>query len=390
MSNNPERIYLDYAAATPMDRESFEVYERVSRETAGNPSSIHESGRIAKKTLDEARATVARIAGSQPREVVFTASGTEANNLAILGLARAYKQFGRHIIVSAIEHASVLKTAEYLEEHEGFEVTRVPVNSAGIVSLENIKNVIRPDTILISVMYVNNEIGSIQPIRKIGTMVREIRKNGFNTHLPIFHTDACQASPYFSLHYGDLNVDLMTINSSKVYGPKGVGCLVKRGSVELSPIMYGGDQEFGYRPGTENMPAISAFAYALEKAQGIREEESLRLTELRARAIEKISAAFPEAIILGDIKTSAPHILALALPDLDGERTVIELSQQGFDVSTGSACSVGKEPVSHVVRALELSREYERGVLRLSFGRETLNDDIRAFIKVLKDIKTPR
>jgi len=382
MSNNDEskRVYLDYASSTPMDQEVLDLYVKNSRYFA-NPSSIHDSGYNAKKILEDSRQKIAKIAGCQARDIIFTGSGTEANNLAILGTARANRVFGRHIIMSSIEHASIRNLKPVLEQ-EGFEVTELPVSSNGLIDIENLKSLIRQDTILISIIYVNNEIGVVQNIRKIGAELRQWRADNKSTNHPIFHTDACQASGLFNINSGDLNLDLMALNSSKVGGPKGAGCLVKRGGIKLEPLIYGGEQEFGYRAGTENVAGISAFALALEKAQEDRASEYERLVIIRKKAIELLSANFKDIKII-DFRSQSPHILAFSLPNEDGESLVIKMSQVGFDISSGSACSVGREPVSHVVQALKTTPEYERGFLRLSFGRMTTTEDILKFVETL-------
>lgn len=382
MSNivSKKRVYLDYSASAPINGEILDLYVKNSQIFA-NPSSIHDSGYNAKNILDESRLKIARMAGCQPREVIFTSSGTEANNLSILGTARANKAFGRHVIMSSIEHASIRNLKPVLEG-EGFEVSVLPVSSAGLVDIDELLKLIRKDTILVSVIYVNNEVGVVQNIRKIGSELRGLRSQNQSSHFPIFHTDACQASALLNIHAGDLSLDLMTLNSSKVGGPKGVGCLIKRGNINLEPLIYGGDQEFGYRAGTENIAGISSFALALEKAQENRASEYERLNKIREKAIELLNQNFSDIYIF-DSKFQAPHILAFALPNQDGEKLVLQMSQAGFDISSGSACSVGREPISHVVKALNLPTEYQRGVLRLSFGNGTTEEDISKFVETL-------
>ena len=291
MNPKTNTIYLDHAASTPLRNEAYEAMLLHLKGNYGNAGSIHHIGRKAFDALEHARADVANTLGVSGNEVIFTGSGTEANNLALMGTARAHGARGKHILVSAIEHKSVLETAESLHR-EGFAIEYIKVDAEGKVSVTDVLKRIRPETILISVMYANNEIGTIEPIAELGDAIKKNHPH----NPPLFHTDACQASGQLPINPRDLQVDLMTLNSSKVYGPKGVGLLYVREGVELAPLVHGGDQEHGKRGGTENVAGIVGFATALRLAEEERESASKSLIELRDNFIHAVKERLPQAI----------------------------------------------------------------------------------------------
>jgi len=374
MENN---IYLDHAATTPMDPLVYEVMKPYFIDKFGNPSSIYQTGQIAKNAIEKSRLQVAEILNAKPEEIIFTSGGTESDNLAILGVARANKHKGKHIITSNIEHHAVLHACEALEK-EGFEVTYIPVEKNGIVSPDKVKKAMRDDTVLVSIMYANNEIGTIQPIAKIG---RTCKKRD----IP-FHTDACQTTGALMLDVDKLHLDLMTINGSKMYGPKGVGVLYIRKGIALSQIMYGGGQEKKIRPGTENVPAIIGFAKALEIAEKEREKESKRLTKLRDYMIKEILNKIPKTQLNGDAINRLPNNVNISILEIEGESLLLRLDMKGISASSGSACTSGSLDPSHVILALGKPSFVAHGSLRFTLGRSTTKKDIDYVLEVLPKI----
>jgi len=365
-------VYLDHAAAAPTDPDIVKAMFPYFADAYMNPSSMHESGRRAAHAILESRARVARVIGSAPEEIIFTGSGTESDNLAVLGAARGNAVRGKHIIVSALEHKAVMESAHALQR-EGFSVSIAPADKRGRVNPEEIATLVTDDTTLVSVMLANNEIGTVEPVREIAAALKERRRaSGF----PLIHTDACQAAGYLSLNVNALGVDLMTLNGSKAYGPRGVGVLYKKSGVLLSPVIFGGHQEGGARAGTESVPLIVGVATALEKAEAMREEESARLETLRAYFIEKLREAFPDILINGDSQKHLPHIVHVTVPNIEGESMVLLLDQAGVECATGSACSSNDLRPSHVLSAIGQNAELMHGSVRFSMGRGTNKDDI--------------
>ena len=347
-----KRIYLDYAAGV------------------GNPSSVHEEGRKAKKIIDDAKTRIGKFLHCRAEELVLTGSGTEANNLAIFGTV--YPQEA-HIISTAIEHHSILGPLAKFKN-----VTYILPKTNGIVDPDDIAKALRPDTKLVSVMYANNEIGTIQPIRAIKKAIGDI----------LLHTDACQASSYLNLNVQELEVDLMTINSSKVGGPAGIGALFVRRGVKLMPQILGGDQERGLRAGTQNPALAQGFAKAFEKAQAMKEKESARLVKLRDWFI----AQFPEATLNGDALLRLPNNINLSFDGVDGEMLMLRLDERGIAVSTGAACTVTSNEPSHVLQALYPTRpplygkgEAKEGNIRITLGRSTTKKDLARAVKIIKE-----
>ncbi len=399
-----KNIYLDYAGATPLDPQVERVILRHLK-NFGNASSAHAIGRAAKKIIDDSRLTAAEVLNCRPTEIVFAGSGTESANLAVFGAARAYKSFGRHIVTTKIEHHAVLRACQYLERAEDFRVAYLDVEKNGIVNPEAVKKALRSDTILVSVMYANNEIGALQPIKAIAKIIRDFRnrqpqtthpeklRNGAGYSLqtggktPFFHTDACQAAGALDLNVQELGVDLMTLNGSKIYGPKGTGCLFVRHGISLAPVIVGGGQERGLRAGTENPALIAGFAKALEIADRNKEKESARLTKLRDYLIAEILKKIPSARLNGDPKLRLPNNINISFKDIDGEMLMLALDQKGIQVSTGSACTATIRQLadgpSHVIGAIGNPAGW--GNLRLTLGRQTTKKDLSHITKVLTE-----
>ncbi len=373
-----EPIYLDHAATTPLDPEVRTAMEPYLTEAFGNPSSSHRWGRAARAAVDEARERVAQVLGADPREIVFTAGGTEADNLALRGVAWAARRAGRgrHLIVSAVEHHAVLHTAEELAA-DGFEVTVLPVDEEGFVDPDRVLEALRTDTVLVSLIYANNEIGTIQPIAEIG---RVLRARG----IP-FHTDAVQAAGHLPLRVDELGVDLLSLSGHKFYGPKGVGVLYVRHGTPILPQITGGGQERGLRSGTENVAGIVGLAAALEKAERLRESEARRLRPLRDRLLEEIPRRIPGTRITGPRggDRRLPHHASFVFDGVAGDSLVLLLDREGIAASSGSACSAGVLEPSHVVLALGVPPEQAVGSLRLTLGRGTTPEQIDRVLEVL-------
>ncbi len=370
-------IYMDYASTTFVDEAVQKVMEPYFSQEYGNPSSFHMLGFTARDAVADARSTVAGLLHCKDQELIFTGSGTESINLALKGVAFAQQKQGNHIVTSSIEHHAVLETCKYLEKH-GFEVTYVKPNSKGIVEVEQIEKAIRPTTILISLMYVNNEIGTIQPIEQVGTLAQ--RK-----HI-LFHTDACQAAGYLDLDVQRLHVDLMSLNGSKIYGPKGVGVLYKKIGVAVEPLIHGGGQEFGLRSGTEHVAGIVGFAKALEIAQLLKERETQRLTSLRDYCIRRIVHEIPGSVLNGDQEQRIPNNVNVSFEGLEAQPLLMELNAVGIAASTGSACASQNDDPSHVILSVTKSAARAKSSLRLTFGRGTTQQDVDYVIEQLKKI----
>ncbi len=360
-------IYLDHAATTYVKPEVFEAMKPYFSEHFGNASSIYSIGRDSKKAVEEAREKVAKALGAEAREIFFTGSGSEADNWAIKGIAAANKKKGNHIITSSIEHPAVLNTCKYLEG-EGFEVTYLPVDSDGVISLEDLRKAIKDTTILISIMFANNEIGTIQPIKEIGAIARE-------KGIP-FHTDAVQAVGNIAVDVNDMNIDLLSLSSHKFYGPKGVGALYVRKGVKISSFIHGGAQERGKRASTENLPGIIGFGKAIELAVENMESYNKKLLELREKTIEGLMAKVPYIKLNGHRTNRLPGNVNISFQFIEGESLLLMLDMMGVCGSSGSACSSGSLDPSHVLMAIGLSHEIAHGSLRLTFGDENTQEDV--------------
>jgi cysteine desulfurase len=357
-------VYLDHAAATPMDPDVLAVMLPYFSKQFYNPSATYSAGQSAHKALDVARAQVAHWVGSRPSEIIFTAGGTEANNLAIHGVMRQFPE--ANIVISSIEHDSVLIPAGQ------YDVRTVTVLPDGRLNLDDLRSKIDERTVLVSVMYVNNEIGTIQPLRDVAQIINEKRAERTASKLPLlFHTDACQAANYLDVHAARLGVDLLTLNGGKIYGPKQSGALYVKGGTVLVPLITGGGQERGLRSGTENTAASIGFAAALQGAQSRRHDESRRLEILQKDCIKLIAELLPNAQINGSIKYRLANNIHLTIPGIDNERLLIQLDELGIMAAAGSACSASNDEPSHVLRALGLSDADAQASLRLTFGRTT-------------------
>lgn len=382
MKKSNMNIYLDHAAATPLDRRVEKSMRPFFRKEFGNPSSFHTSGKSAKDAIQAARKKIAGILHVGSDEILFTSGGTESDNLAVLGVARANVAHGKHLIVSAIEHHAVLEAAMFLEKKEGFSVTYLKPDRDGIITPDQVFEALRPDTTLVSIMYANNEIGTIEPISEIGNVIqkyRSERKNAF----PVFHTDACQAAGYSDVNVEKLHVDLLTLNGSKIYGPKGIGLLYLHRGLKIQPLQFGGAQERGLRPGTENVACIVGLAEAFEIVQMEKEKESARLSELRDFFIKELLACLPKIRLNGHATQRIPNNVNISVMDVEGEALLLYLDAAGIYASTGSACASASLDPSHVILALGLPYEVAHGSLRFSLGRETTKKDIKYVLKVI-------
>jgi cysteine desulfurase len=371
-----KQIYLDHAATTPVDIRVVEAMLPYFALQFGNASSLHAFGREARRAVEEARVSVARLINAQSEEIIFTSGGTESDNLAITGVAIANKGKGKHIITSSIEHHAVLDTCKHLEE-QGFKVTYLPVDQDGLIKIEEVEKAIAKDTILISIMHANNEIGTIEPIREIATLARE---KGI-----YFHTDAVQSAGKIEVDVDKLNVDLLSLSSHKIYGPKGVGALyIKRGT-PLKPIIHGGGHERGLRSGTENVPGIVGFGKACEIAREELKSQYKHLISMRDKLIEGI-LRIPNTRLNGHRFKRLPNNVNCSFSYIDGEALVLALDEYGIAASTGSACSSKSLEPSHVLRAIGLSSVEARGSLRLTLGRQNTMEDIDYLLKVLVEV----
>lgn len=377
-----ERVYLDYSATTPIDPEVVQYMMEFFDSKYGNPSSMHGSGRLSNSKIKEAKQTVANCLNCEPSEIIFTGSGTESDNMAIVGAARANKKYGNHIIISAIEHKAVMESAEYLKK-EGFEIEYAPVSHEGLINVQEVLGIIREDTILVSIMYANNEIGTIEPIEELFS---EIRKNKTQDNTPILHTDACQVAGNLPIDVVKLGADLLTINSSKIYGPKGVGVLYIKKHTNIDPIVHGGGQENGLRAGTESLPQILGMAYALRKSIEIMNDEQKRLVVLREYLIKNLQSKIPDIIINGSKDKFLNHIVHVTIPSIEGESIVLMLDSLGIEVSTGSACSSNDLRPSHVLVAIGQNDNLIHGSVRFSLGRFTTKDELDYLLEVFPTV----
>lgn len=386
MSHRAKFVYLDYASTTPLAPQVRKAMMPYLEDEFGNPSNLYTLGQRAKEAIKKARGQVASVLNCHPWEIIFTGSGTESCNLAVLGVAGACRTRG-HIITSKIEHHAVLHPIEALEK-QGWKVSYLDVDKFGIINLNQLKKTLTKKTILVSIMYANNEIGTIQPIAEIARLIkifnRQTKKSG--NQKTLFHTDACQAAGQLDLDVKKLGVDLLTINGSKIYGPKGIGALYVKKGIELEPLMYGGEQEKGLRPGTENVAGIVGLGKALTLAERSRKKESQRLKVLRNYLIKEVLKSIPKSFLNGHPQKRLPNNAHFIILDIEGEALTLWLDKYGICASTGSACTSAQLEPSHVLRALGLPREVIHGSLRLTLGRETTKKDIDYLLKVLPKI----
>lgn len=372
------RVYLDYNATTPLHTEVLEAMMPYMRESYGNASSIHYWGREARAAVDDARERLAGLLGVKASELIFTAGGTESNNLAVKGVSRYWRNKGKHIVTSSIEHHAVLHTCQYLEKREGFEVSYLPVDGDCLVNAEDVRKAIRPDTILVSIMTANNETGTIQPVAEIGKICRE-------KGVP-FHTDAVQAFAKIPTRPEDWGVDLLSLAAHKFYGPKGIGLLYIRSGTRLDPILHGGSQENERRGGTENVAGIVGMAKAAELAIGRMDREAPRLFSLTEKLWSKISQKVSGIHRNGHPQKRVPNTLHICCEDCEGEALLFGLDLEGVAVSSGSACAVGSLEVSHVLLAMGRSPELAEAAVRFSLGSETSDDDVNDAVEALQRV----
>ena len=376
-------VYLDHAGTTPLDSKVLEAMVPYFTQRFGNPSSLHSVGQEARYALDEARERVAGVLNCRSREIVFTAGGTESDNAAIHGVATALHETGNHIVTSSVEHHAVLHACQYLES-QGFEVTYLSVDADGMVQPEAVYNAINERTTLVSIMYGNNEIGTINPISEIAKSVKKRAEELSRTI--VFHTDAVQAAGYLSLDVAELGVDLLSLSGHKFHGPKGTGVLyMKRGSPYL-PLIHGGGQERERRSGTENIPGIIGLSVALEAADTVREETSQRCAALRDRIIDSVLQQIPGSRLNGHATRRQPNNANFSFTGVEGEPILLGLDMAGIAASSGSACSSGSLEPSHVLLALGQSAEIARGSLRLTLGRDNTEDEVEYLLGVLVDL----
>ncbi|MGG3739491.1 cysteine desulfurase family protein [Aeribacillus pallidus] len=355
-----EKIYLDHAATSPIHPKVVDKMTTVLKETFGNPSSIHAFGREARQYLDEARTIMAEAIGAHFNEIIFTSGGTEADNMAIIGAARALKDKGNHIITTSIEHHAVLHTCQYLEK-EGFEVTYLPVDEQGKISLEQFDQALRDDTIVVTIMFGNNEVGTIQPIREIGQRLKG--------HQAVFHTDAVQAFGMEELDVNELHVDMLSVSAHKVNGPKGIGFLYVREGTKLIPHIHGGEQERKRRAGTENVASIAGFGEAVTIAQQTMAEKRKQYQAFKQKMIETFRQEGIEFDINGTLEGSLPHVINVYFPGVDVEAMLVNLDLAGIAASSGSACTAGSIDPSHVLVAMfGKYSDRLRSSIRFSFG----------------------
>ena len=370
-------IYADHAATTAMSEAAIDAMTRCMREEYGNPSSLYKIGQRAKEVLEQAREDVASVINAEPREVYFTSGGSEADNQAIRSAALAGKKKGKnHIISTAFEHHAVLHTLEQLKT-EGFEVTLLDVHENGVVRPEEVAAAIRPETCLVTIMYANNEIGTIQPIREIGAFCK--------AHQVLFHTDAVQATGPLAIDVKAENIDYLSASAHKFHGPKGTGFLYARKGVPLIPLINGGAQEKNKRAGTENLPGIVGMAAALKETVALRDAEAARLTKLRDRLIEGLKE-IPHSALNGDAEKRLPGNVSFCFEGIEGESLLLLLDEKGISASSGSACTSGSLDPSHVLLAIGRVHDVAHGSLRLTLGRENTPEDVEYIISAVKDV----
>lgn len=372
-----KRIYVDNAATTKVAPEVVEAMLPYFTEDYGNPSSIYNEGRTAKKAVENAREKVACAIGADPKEIYFTGSGSEADNWAIRSVARAYKDKGNHIITSAVEHHAILHTCQDLEK-QGYEVTYLPVDEYGMVSAEDVKNAIRDNTILISIMFANNEIGTIMPIAEIGKITKEAGV--------LFHTDAVQAVGNVPIDVKEMNIDMLSLTAHKFHGPKGSGALYVRSGIKLTSFITGGAQERMRRAGTENVPGIVGLGKAIEMATADIEAKQKKLTEIRDTYINKVLERVPYSRLNGHPTQRLAGNANISFEFIEGEGLLLSLDMKGISASSGSACTSGSLDPSHVLLAIGLKHEQAHGSLRTSFGEDNTLEDVDYMVDSIAEI----
>lgn len=388
-TKKPKRVYLDNAGATPLSSRAQESLVQ-TLSFFGNPSAIHKEGDIASQMLQKARNSIATILNAHSYEITFTGNGTESCNLAILGTMKSKMDVEKpHIITTSIEHPSVLEPIKQLEKWGKVVVTYLPVYENGIVKVKDLREALTENTVLVSVMYANNEVGTIQPVKEIGRAIDEWKKEQGRTFTsyPYFHIDACQAGNYLNLDVLRLKCHLMTINSSKVYGPKGIAALYKREGIKVEPLVYGGGQERELRSGTESVPLALSFAEALKESADMREKESERLIAIRDHFFKEIKKQIPEVTIYGDQKERLPNNINIRVPGIASDEIILRLDAKGFAVSHKSACASQETDGSYVLIALGATEEEALQNVRITMGRDTTKGDMEKLMEAIKEIK---
>ena len=383
-----KEIYLDHAATTPLAKEVLKEMIPYFSENYGNPGSFHRKGLTAKTAVDEAREKIASILNCSPEEIIFTSGGTEGDNLAVKGTAFARRGEGTHLITTKIEHKAILEPCRYLEKEFGFKTSYLSVDKYGLVTAEQVKKALTAETALVSVMYANNEVGTIEPIAEIGEMIEQENKIREKRGWPkvYFHTDACQAANHLTLDVKRLKVDLMTLNGGKIYGSKGTGLLYVRKGINLHPLLHGGGQEGGLRSGTEDVGGIAGLAKALELAERMKTKENARLVKLREKLISGIKQRIPHALLSGHAVKRLANNIHFCFPGIEGESLILHLNEKGIYAATGSACNSRELKPSYVLLALGISKKVVHGSLRLTLGRDTAEKDIDYVLEVLPPI----
>jgi cysteine desulfurase len=379
--SDQRQIFLDYAAATPLNDSVLKTMMPYLTNEFYNPSAGYQSAKRVRGAINESRRFAAHWLGVKPSEIIFTAGGTEANNLAINGVMSKYPD--SEIIISSIEHESIREPANQ------YKCNEVPVDKNGIVDVAKLTKLITDKTVLVSAVYANNEIGTIQPLREIYAVIEKVRKSRLQkgNNLPIYlHSDACQAGNYLDLHVARLGVDFLTLNGGKIYGPKQSGALYIRAGIELAPLIRGGGQEQSLRSGTENVASCVGFGKALDMAQSMRVEESKRVSELRDEFVKMLQKNFPKIKINGSMKKRLPNNISATFPGVDNERLMMQLDEAGIMCSVGSACSASSDEPSHVLKAIGLTDEQAQSTLRFTLGRQTTKVETTKVIQKLKDI----
>jgi cysteine desulfurase len=380
--------YLDYAATTPVDSAVFKAMKPYFSEKFGNPMSVHSFGRMAEEAVDKTRQTVADFLNCTSGEVIFTSGATESNNLAIRGVVKAYLSSNKkkpHIITTAFEHHCVLTTCQELEKEGLAEVTYLPVNKDGVVKVSDVQKSLKLNTILVSMMYVNNEIGTVQPIAEIGKLIQKTRSEVGASSYPLFHTDATQAVNYFDCDTKKLGVDLLSLSAHKIYGPKGVGALFVKKDTPLKHVQSGGDQERRLRAGTHNVPGIVGLGSAIEQVKS-EKSKAKSILKLRDYLIKKVLREIPKSYLNGSLEKRSPNNANFRFDDVEGEGLILSLDMEGIGASTGSACSSGSLDPSHVLLALGLRHEQAHGSLRLTLGKYTTKQEIDYTVKKMKEV----
>lgn len=372
-----DRIYLDNAATTAVSQPVMEAMLPYYMQVYGNPSSVHSTGRDAKKAVERARRQVASALGCSAQEIYFTAGGSESDNWALKGAAFAHQEKGRHIITTQIEHHAILHTCQWLET-QGWQVTYLPVDADGFVTVQQVENALRPDTVLVSVMAANNEIGTLEPVAEIGALCHE---RGV-----LFHTDAVQAVGAIPLDVEALHADMLSLSAHKFHGPKGIGALYIRKGVKIDPLIHGGAQERGHRAGTENLPGIVGLGKAIELAEEGLAENAARMTFLRNRLVSGLTEAIPDMRINGTLEKRLPNNVNVSFAGIEGEAVLLRLDLEGIAASSGSACTAGSLDPSHVLTAIGLTRDEAKGSLRLTLGTDTTQADVDEVVKKLPGI----